>query len=262
MDASRFEQILRTCASAEEVRRLVKLNYWDNQWWPRNIKDWRLKILLCGLSTRVAYRTIRTYQHVTSKLCEIGYDNLTRLSKSEFKPIVAPLGLQETRWRFWQSVQQFCERYRGREEQLEQLSNDELIDLLRKEIWGAGYKVAQASVLYIRGYHTGVIVVDSGMKDLLGPCLGFVTSAADKGHELMRKQLEALALTIDYQNLLRETGYGDVAERLAPKEVDHWWVHLVLIYFKREFCNAHMPERCSLLKAKLIADPSKSACGS
>lgn len=260
MDASRFEEVLRMSASAEEVRRLVKLNYSNNQWWPWCVRDWCLKILLSGLSTRVAYRTIQTYQHVINKLCEIGYDNLTRLSKNEFKTIVAPLGLQETRWQFWQSVQRFCERYKGHEEELEQFSNDEFIGLLCQQIWGAGYNVAQASVLYIRGYHSGVIVVDSGMKDLLGPCLGFTTGAADKGHELMRKQLEALAPKINYQNLLRETGYTDIADSLDATEVDHWWVHLVLIYFKRMFCNAHMPKRCPLLRAELIADPSKPAC--
>ncbi|GFP24428.1 hypothetical protein HKBW3S09_01895, partial [Candidatus Hakubella thermalkaliphila] len=79
--------------------------------------------------------------------------------------------------------------------------------------------------------------------------------------ELMRRQLEALAPTINCQDLLRETGYGDIAKRLAPDEVDHWWVHLVLIYFKREFCNAHRQEQCPLLRARLVVDPSKPACG-
>lgn len=46
-------------------------------------------------------------------------EEILRISAS-----VAPLGLQEARWRFWQSLHNFCETYRGCEEEMEQLNND------------------------------------------------------------------------------------------------------------------------------------------
>jgi hypothetical protein len=260
MEVDKFISILEICASQGLVRQDVKRNYWDNLWWPQCVKDWRLKILFSGLSARTRYNLIDKYRTVIEQLNQYGFERLTTLDEAEFKAIVTPLGLMNKRWKFWQSLQAFCIEYASLAGRLSWLSHDELIDLLRKRIWGVGYNIAQSSALYIRGYNCGIIVVDAGMKDILGPCLGFETSRGEKGYRLMRKQLEALASKVNYLDLLPRIGYADIAAEMVPGEVNYWWVHLVLIYFKREFCNKLHPIRCPLLQAGLTKDDTNPPC--
>jgi hypothetical protein len=65
---------------------------------------------------------------------------------------------------------------------------------------GAGYKVAQCAILYAKGYHCGIFPVGSGMKDMLGPCIGFELPKGALAHNIMRKQIEHLlnARSTDY----------------------------------------------------------------
>ena len=87
-----FSRILVLVSAQDDVRRDVAEKYWDNRWWPRQVRDWRLKILLAGLSTRVSYNAISTYQQVRDALLSRSFHDLASLSKAEFQAIVAPVG--------------------------------------------------------------------------------------------------------------------------------------------------------------------------
>ena len=263
IQVSEFSRILELAASMANVQKDIRDNYWNNRWWPVEIEDWRLKILCAGLSTRVNYNAITTYQYVRDRLIHYGFDGLHSLSKREFTQIVRPIGLAESRWEFWQSLRDFATKLPNSKEippKLQTLSNTELIEFLQKNIRGVGYKVAQGSALYIRGYHCGIIPVDSGMKDLLGQCLGFNTSPNARGHELMRKHVEKLAGELDYSQLLSKTNFHDILAEMKEGEINTWWVHLALIYFKRRYCNLHDASKCPLAKDPLLGCRMKFSC--
>jgi hypothetical protein len=242
---------------------MVMDNYWENRWWPLSVDDWRLRMLFAGLSTRVSYQSIKTYQSVRNRLAKLGFEQLSLLSEDAFKSLVHPLGLSKTRWDYWQSVKEFSFKYSDTKQEpheLRKLSNDVFIELIKNQIHGAGYKVAQCCVLYIRGYHCGVIPIDSGLKDLLGPCLGFNTKKSAIGNEIMRKHVEELAKGLDFQALWKKTGYPVIANSWKRNLVNTWWVHLVLIYFKRRFCNLKNASNCPLVSENLLGKTMKFSC--
>ena len=201
-------------------------------------------MLIAGLSTRISYAMISTYQSVVSTITAIGYPRLARLSDAELSAVVAPLGLQSARVKFCRSLMMFIDGLRRRNVSVETASNDELINLIQREVHGAGYKVAQCCVLYAKGYHCGAIPVDSGMRDKLSLCLGFRVARTPFGHEQMRKQLEALVSQIDCRAIAEHTGYGHLDFPMDRPLT--WWVHLVLIYYKRRYCNRPLPQQCPL----------------
>jgi hypothetical protein len=263
LQVSELSRILIVAANTPNVHADVRDNYWNNRWWPVEIRDWRLKILFAGLSTRVNYKAITKYQSVRDELAHHGFDGLLTLSSRRFMDIVTPLGLAESRWKFWESLKTFATSFPNTSDvppQLQKLSNDDHIEFLQKNIKGVGYKVAEGSTLYIRGYHCGIIPVDSGMKDLLGPCLGFETSGTARGHEQMRKQLERLASKLDFPVLLTATGFQDILAEMKDGQINTWWVHLTLIYFKRRYCNLHDSSKCPLTKDPSLDCRMKYTC--
>lgn len=114
---------------------------------------------------------------------------------------------------------------------LESLKEDEFIELINNEVSGASYKVAQCCLLYYIGYPCSIMPVDSGMKDVLLPCIGYEKQKSGIGHEYARKTLEKDVSKIDKKKFIEETG-------LKINEEDfNWWAHLSLIYYKRKHCN-------------------------
>jgi len=246
-----FINILTIAASDPGVKSDVLDNYWENKWWPLTVDDWRLRILFAGLSTRVSYRGIKTYQNVRDVLTNMGFHKLSQLNQNEYSMLVKPLGLTKTRWEYWKSVKEFVGKFPDaitEPEDLRILSNDDLIKLIKSKIHGAGYKVAQCCVLYIRGYHCGIIPIDSGLKDMLGPCLGFKTNKSAMGNEIMRNHVEQLSKELDFQTLWEDTGYPQIGKSWISINPNTWWVHLALIYFKRRYCNLKDSTKCPLHK--------------
>ena len=242
ISTSEFENLLRNCASLPDVRREVFKNHDDNLWWPRKVQDWRLRMIIAGLSTRVSYAMIKTYQSVVSKINEIGYDRISAFTKEELSELVAPLGLVSSRVRYCQSIIEFMKSFQG-QNSLDGVSNDELIASIAENVYGAGYKVGQCCVLYAKGYYCGVIPVDSGMKDKLSLCLRIPVLKTPYGHELMRKQLESYVSQIDCRSIAEDAGYQGL--NLPTDRPLTWWAHLVLIYYKRLYCN-RPPEKCPI----------------
>lgn len=241
MTKEEFKKIIDICSNQEEVRNAVKKNHNNNLWWPLEVEDYRKRLLIAGLSTRISYNMIDSYRKVINDLNSYSYDEIKNMTEDEIINIIKGLGLSNSRYKYLSSMVDFIEKY---DNEIKTLSNDELIKLIADNVSGASYKVAQCCVLYIRGYYSGVMPVDSGMKDVELPCLGFEQHKNVLGHDILRKELETIAKDNNMGEIIKQNGY----EELKVENYDNatWFCHLVLIYYKRYFCNKHNPEICPL----------------
>ena len=241
MTREEFKKIIDICSNQEEVRDAVKKNHDNNLWWPLEVEDYRKRLLIAGLSTRISYNMIDSYRKVINDLNGYTYDEIKNMKEDEIINIIKGLGLSNTRYKYLSSMIDFIEKY---DNEIKTLSNDELIKLIADNVSGASYKVAQCCVLYIRGYYSGIMPVDSGMKDVELPCLGFEQYKHALGHNILRKELEALVKNNNMEEIIKRNGY----EELKVENYDNatWFCHLILIYYKRYFCNKHNPENCPL----------------
>lgn len=241
MTKEEFKKIIDICSNQEEVRNAVKKNHNNNLWWPLEVEDYRKRLLIAGLSTRISYNMIDSYRKVINDLNSYSYDEIKNMTEDEIINIIKGLGLSNSRYKYLSSMVDFIEKY---DNEIKTLSNDELIKLIADNVSGASYKVAQCCVLYIRGYYSGVMPVDSGMKDVELPCLGFEQHKNALGHDILRKELETIAKDNNMGEIIKQNGY----EKLKVENYDNatWFCHLVLIYYKRYFCNKHNPEICPL----------------
>ncbi|MBS1596097.1 MAG: hypothetical protein JST90_17425 [Bacteroidetes bacterium] len=237
-----FKKIVLTMASSDLVKDHVARNHDNNRWWPTSVSDWRVRMLVAGVSTRVSYAMVNTYARVVEKLDALGYERLKIIDDSDFKEIVKPIGLSDSRLQFKKSLFDFIEEVTSGGRSIDSYSSSELIALMEQKVDGAGYKVAQCCVLYARGYYCGIMPVDSGMKDNLGYCLGFNYPNKSLGHEVLRSQFEHLVKQIDFSQEVKILGYDKTCQ--LPTSNYSWWVHLVLIYYKRFYCNKCNPETC------------------
>ena len=241
MTREEFKKIIDICSNQEEVRNAVKKNHNNNLWWPLEVEDYRKRLLIAGLSTRISYNMIDSYRKVINDLNSYSYDEIKNMTEAEIINIIKGLGLSNSRYKYLSSMIDFIEKY---DNEIKTLSNDELIKLIADKVSGASYKVAQCCVLYIRGYYSGIMPVDSGMKDVELPCLGFEQHKNALGHDILRKELEKIVKDNNMREIIKQNGY----EELKVENYDNatWFCHLVLIYYKRYFCNKHNPEICPL----------------
>ncbi len=248
-----FKRIIDIFSSQEIVREHVIKNHDDNLWWPQKVKDPRKRLLFAGLSTRVSYNMIDHYRSVIDELDAYSYEDIVNLPVEDLIKIVGRLGLGNTRTKYIHSMIKFIQLH---DTELSSYSNSDLIKLISEEVDGASYKVAQCCVLYSRGYHCGVMPVDSGMKDMLLPCIGFNLSNGAIGHEEARLELERLVSEVDLRPILEKNNYLDYIN--IPEGADlTWWTHLVLIYYKRFFCNKHNPSICPLANTFKLRESCK-----
>ena len=241
MTKEELKKIINICSNQEEVREAVKKNHDNNLWWPLDVDDYKKRLLIAGLSTRISYNMIDSYRKVINNLNSYTYDEIKNMTEDKIVNIIKGLGLSNTRYKYLSSMIDFIEKY-GNE--IKTLSNDELIKLIADNVNGASYKVAQCCVLYMRGYYSGIMPVDSGMKDVELPCLGFEQYKNAVGHDILRKELEKLTKDNNMKEIIKQNGY----EELKVDDYNNatWFCHLVLIYYKRYFCNKHNPDSCPL----------------
>lgn len=86
--------------------------------------------------------------------------------------------------------------------------------------------------------------VDSGMKDVELPCMGVEKYKNAIGHDILRKQLQELVVNNNLRDVIINNGYEEL--NIPDYSNATWWAHLVLIYFKRHYCNKHNPKNCPL----------------
>lgn len=228
-------------AALDDVRADVEANHDNNRWWPTSVTDRRTRMLVAGWSTRVSYSMINTYERVVGAVDTLGFDQLVRLPDQDVVAVAQPLGLSSARIGYLRSLEAFLHKH-----DLDDLlkgEEDSVIGEFAEQVAHASYKVAQCALLYARGYHCGIIPVDSGMVTRLAPLLDFDLPATAYAHEQMRHLLQqALVERSDYYRQLAKR--LDYRVTIPPGTPPSWWLHLVLIYFKRGYLNRSNPQLC------------------
>lgn len=243
MSKEEMKEILSICSAMPDVKEDLFKNHDNNMWWPLEVDDYRKRLLIAGLSTRISYNMINSYRKVINDLNNYSYEEIKNMSEQKLTNIIKGLGLSNTRYKYLSSMIKFIENY---ENEIQEKSDDDLIKLIADNVNGASYKVAQCCVLYMRGYYCGIMPVDSGMKDVELPCMGFNEYKNAIGHDILRKQLQELVEDNDMTDIIEKNGYSKL--NIPDYQNATWWAHLVLIYFKRHYCNKHKPEECPLAK--------------
>lgn len=238
--SARVFGIVRSIAALPEVRAAVEANHDDNRWWPTSIIDPRIRMLVAGWSTRISYSVVDTYARVVAKTNAFGFEELITLDDEELALLVRPLGLPVTRIGYLRSLTDFIARERN---DILGSDPDSIIHRFAAQVHYASFKVAQCAILYARGYHCGIIPVDSGMVTKIGPTLGVVLPKNPMAHETLRTVLQRCVSdrARDYRELIEENGYQiNIPATVEPT----WWMHLVLIYFKRLYLNRPSARLC------------------
>ncbi|MEV6981739.1 hypothetical protein AB0M95_10850 [Sphaerisporangium sp. NPDC051017] len=245
LEIGRVHRLVARAAGLPDVQTEVEANHDENRWWPTSITDPRVRMLAAGWSTRVSYRMVETYAQVIRSAEAQGFDKLLAETDAELAKLVRPLGLPKTRIDYLRSLAELLRSWdkEGIDPTSPSASSDELIRDFAGRVRGASYKVAQCALVTARGYHCGIIPVDSGMVTELAPALGIALPSGAVAHERMRHVLEAAvhARATDIRSLVAEHEHKvAIPNDAAPT----WWVHLVLIYFKRLYLNGPSPRLC------------------
>lgn len=187
--------------------------------------------------------TVCGHARVVSHADSLGFDHLVAASDEELSGWVRPIGLSATRITYLRSLAAFLDRLAADGADISSGPADERISRFAAEVDQASFKVAQCAVLYARGYHCGIIPIDSGMVTKLAPALGISLTGRPIAHEEMRLLLQDCVAdhAEDYLRLAQRH-----AVTIPPGAAPTWWVHLVLIYFKRLFLNRPSPRLCAL----------------
>jgi hypothetical protein len=239
----RIYSLVASAARQPDVQEAVEANHDDNSWWPLSVADWRIRMTAAGWSTRVSYSMISTFSSVVLRADSLGWGYLTALDDAALGGIVRPLGLVASRIGYLRSLAEFIGHADATDIGLAGMRAEELVRLLAANVHGASYKVAQCAALYARGYHCGIIPVDSGMVTRLAPFLGIRLVPGPLAHEQLRYLLQAVVsvMPASYEELASRYGYKvQIPADAAPT----WFVHLVLIYFKRLYLNRPGPRLC------------------
>ena len=237
----RLTRLVTLAARQPDIKTDVEANHDDNRWWPTQVTDLRMRMLVAGWSTRISYTMIGHYSRVVTRSAAIGFDQLARMPDPQIASLVAPLGLPAARISYLRSLTAFLDGHDTR--YLLHADATAVIATFAAQVTQASYKVAQCALLYARGYHCGIIPVDSGMVTRLAPALGLRLTAGPAAHEQMRRYLETHAATNGsrYRQLLRRHEH----EVTVPQDTTpSWWLHLTLIYFKRRYLNHAHPRVC------------------
>ncbi|MDJ0465788.1 hypothetical protein [Streptomyces sp. H27-C3] len=245
LEIRRVHRLVARAAGLPDVQAEVEANHNENRWWPTSISDPRVRMLAAGWSTRVSYRMVETYARVIASANARGFDNLVAASDAELAPLVRPIGLPQTRIDYLRSLSELLRGWEkeGTDPTGDAVDCDALILDFATRVRGASYKVAQCALLTARGYHCGIIPVDSGMVTKLAPALGLVLPTGAVAHERMRHVLEATvhARSAEFRSLVTDNEYQvTIPEGAEPT----WFAHLVLIYFKRLYLNGSAPQLC------------------
>ncbi|MEV3873689.1 hypothetical protein [Streptomyces sp. NPDC049906] len=248
-EAERIHRLVRHAAGLADVRAEVEANHDENRWWPTSITDPRLRMAVAGWSTRVSYRMIGTYNRVVGEAATAGFDGLVASTDDELAELLTPLGLARSRVEYFRSLTELLVRWEKESVDVtvatDESGRDALIADFARDVRGASFKVAQCAVLYARGYHCGVIPVDSGMVAKLAPALGIPLPSGPIAHEHFRYLLEAVVKE-QADGLRVLVGSLGHAVSIPAGAAPSWWAHLVLIYFKRLYLNGPSRRLCTL----------------
>lgn len=242
-DHERLFRAVARMAREADVHAAVVDNHDENRWWPTRIEDPCLRMLVAGWSARVSYQMVGKYAEVVASADRIGFDTLTLMDDHALVELVRPIGLPTARIEYLRSLNLFLKSLNSGGASPLTMNASEFIHCFAEQVSFASYKVAQCAALYSRGYHCGIIPIDSGMVTRLAPILGIELPRGAIAHERMREILEANVklFELDYRQLIQSLKYS---VRVPVDRAPTWWVHLVLIYFKRLYCNRPSVRLC------------------
>ncbi|MFD4337822.1 hypothetical protein ACFWPP_11610 [Streptomyces anulatus] len=245
IEVRRVHRLVARAAGLPDVRAEVETNHDENRWWPTTISDPRVRMLAAGWSTRVSYRMVDTYAGVIRSAEARGFDDLVASTDAELASLVRSIGLPQARIDFMRSLAELLQGWEkeGVDPMAQSADLDALVLDFATRVRGASFKVAQCALLTARGYHCGIIPVDSGMVAKLAPALGIDLPSGAVAHERMRYVLEAVvhARSAEFRSLVTANEHQvTIPDGVEPT----WWVHLVLIYFKRLYLNGPSPQLC------------------
>lgn len=241
--SQRLFGVVSRVAAFPEVKAAVQANHDQNRWWPDTVADPRMRMLVAGWSTRVSYTMVEVYARVVADAASIGFDRLSTLPTEQLAALTRPIGLPVARIGYLRSLAAFLNRLAAEGTDPLTANVDSFIARFAAEVRQASFKVAQCAALYARGYHCGIIPVDSGMVTKLAPSLGVALPSTPVAHERMRTLLQNCVndRPLDYLRLVEKHDY---AVSIPSGSTPTWWTHLVLIYFKRLHLNRPGPRLC------------------
>ena len=88
MTKEEFKNIIDICSKQEKVKIAVLNNHDNNLWWPLEVEDYRKRLRIAGLSTRISYNMINTYRSVINELNSYSYDEIKNMSKEKLTNII------------------------------------------------------------------------------------------------------------------------------------------------------------------------------
>lgn len=79
--------------------------------WSLEVEDYRKRLLIAGISTRISYNMIDSYRKVINDLNSYTYDEIKNMMKDEIINIIKGLGLSNARYKYLSSIIDFIEKY-------------------------------------------------------------------------------------------------------------------------------------------------------
>lgn len=79
--------------------------------WSLEVEDYRKRLLIVWLSTRISYNMIDSYRKVINDLNSYTCDEIKNMMKDEIINIIKGLGLSNARYKYLSSIIDFIEKY-------------------------------------------------------------------------------------------------------------------------------------------------------
>src|SRR5699024_1020989 len=129
-------QIVKTMAIQPDVMNAVIKSHDENPWWPMSITDWRMRMIVAGLSTRVSFRMLHIYKNAIAELSKLTYEDVKKSSDDTLMQILKPLGLVNNRLKFFRSMVEYLSRYNTDEEFFTK-TDTQIINDINNFVYGA-----------------------------------------------------------------------------------------------------------------------------
>ena len=88
MTQAEMKKILSICSSMPDVKEDIFKNHDNNMWWPLEVEDYRKRLLIAGLSTRISYNMINSYRKVIDDLNCYSYGEIKNMSEEELRSLL------------------------------------------------------------------------------------------------------------------------------------------------------------------------------
>ncbi len=245
IDNRRIHRLIERAAALPDVRIEVEANHDDNRWCHFHHRppdaDAGRRLVHSGVVPDGGDLPGRRPGRRGARV-----DTLANDSYNDLAALVRPIGLPQTRIDYLRSLADLLALWDKQtiDPSSPSADVDDLVADFAERVRGASFKVAQCALLNARGYHSGIIPVDSGMVTKLAPALGIDLPTGPVAHEKFRHAIEAAvhARPDDFRELAAQ---HDHAVAIPDGVEPTWWAHLVLIYFKRLYLNGPSHRLCT-----------------